>query len=474
MGATYKLKHKKADGTIEEVAVPISTVDGLQTALDGKQPSGSYVTTNTAQTISGAKTLNNTLKIQSGNPAGAFVLGGNVSSTGLTANTRKLGRMGVPAYPSNGSTVTSTVAGISFDAQANANYADFGGHPRNTSSIAPDVIRFVVANNHDNNVAGNRTLAFQIAKQIVADSVDGATSFAGAKFFVPVEATGTITASAFKGNNVFVEDATNYGDVQCNITPNGFGIDDNENGGYCYVNVVDGIDIYHNDKGINLANGEITAIAYDADQSLKLTANSIVKRNSSDIYEIAFPDQSGTLATIENILTGDHTLNGDVDFDGTLTYRQEEVAVVSDIPTYSNATVSSDGLMSAADKAKLDQIGTGGAVPISSTTTSININASTVGAYFNLFGTVDGADELTIGSETIALDSNLVYFVSVEGMLYGIVSGSYIWRVTVRVGDDSGATSYYNYQITSTSGLNIVDTGQPSGAYCRYTGILCG
>ena len=119
-------------------------------------------------------------------------------------------------------------------------------------------------------------------------------------------------------------------------------------------------------------------------------------------------------------------------------------------------------------------VGTSIPKKISSTTTSININSSTVGAYFNLFGTVDGADELTIGSETIALDSNLVYFVSVEGMLYGIVSGSYFWRVTVRVSDDSGATSYYNYQITSTSGLNIADTGQPSGAYCRYTGILCG
>lgn len=117
-------------------------------------------------------------------------------------------------------------------------------------------------------------------------------------------------------------------------------------------------------------------------------------------------------------------------------------------------------------------VGTSIPKKISSTTTTININSSTVGAYFNLFGTVDGADEITIGSETIALDSNLVYFVSVEGMLYGIVSGSYIWRVTVRIGDDSGATNYYNYQITSTSGLNIADTGQPSGAYCRYTGIL--
>lgn len=44
--ATYKIKKKIADnGTTEEILLPISSIDGLQTALDGKQASGSYATT---------------------------------------------------------------------------------------------------------------------------------------------------------------------------------------------------------------------------------------------------------------------------------------------------------------------------------------------------------------------------------------------------------------------------------------------
>ena len=44
--ATYKIKKKTAtNGTTEEILLPISSIDGLQTALDGKQASGSYATT---------------------------------------------------------------------------------------------------------------------------------------------------------------------------------------------------------------------------------------------------------------------------------------------------------------------------------------------------------------------------------------------------------------------------------------------
>lgn len=44
--ATYKIKRKTAtNGSTEEILLPISSIDGLQTALDGKQASGSYATT---------------------------------------------------------------------------------------------------------------------------------------------------------------------------------------------------------------------------------------------------------------------------------------------------------------------------------------------------------------------------------------------------------------------------------------------
>jgi hypothetical protein len=138
-------------------------------------------------------TTNGIVKIQNGAASGAFVLGADVNATTLTAGQRKLGRMGVPSYDSNG---TKTVAGISFDSQPAANYADFGGHPNNAASIAPDVIRFIVANSHDNAANGARTLALQISKQDgLVDTAGGGTSVAAAKFFIPVQATSSITSN---------------------------------------------------------------------------------------------------------------------------------------------------------------------------------------------------------------------------------------------------------------------------------------
>lgn len=178
-----------------------------------------YATLSTAQTISGAKTFTDRLKIQNGDASGSFVLGADVNAKTLTANVRKLGRMGVPSYDST----TKTMAGISFDSQANANYADFGGHPNNASSIAPDVIRFVVANAHDNTINGARTLALQISKQNgLVDTSGGGTSVAAAKFFIPVQvasnlsATGTITSTGgfvgdLTGNASSASDASKLG-----------------------------------------------------------------------------------------------------------------------------------------------------------------------------------------------------------------------------------------------------------------------
>ena len=174
--------------------------DTAYVGTDGHLYSNSSQVVNlaTAQTITGDKTTTGVFKIQNGSASGSFVLGADVNAKTLTANQRKLGRMGVPSYDST----TKTVAGISFDSQPNTNYADFGGHPNNASSIAPDVIRFIVADTHDNAVAGKRTMALQISNQDgLTDSAGGASSVKGAKFFVPVQATGTITATGgFVGN----------------------------------------------------------------------------------------------------------------------------------------------------------------------------------------------------------------------------------------------------------------------------------
>lgn len=156
-----------------------------------------------AQTITGDKTTTGLFKIQNGAASGAFVLGADVNAKTLTANQRKLGRMGVPSYDST----TKTMAGISFDSQQYANYADFGGHPNNAASIAPDVIRFTVANSHTNAINGARSLALQISKQAgLSDTSGGGTSVVGAKFFVPVIVDGSLSATSLTENGTALSD----------------------------------------------------------------------------------------------------------------------------------------------------------------------------------------------------------------------------------------------------------------------------
>ena len=162
-----------------------SSTDNAIVRFDG---TGGKTIQNSGVTIDDSNNLTTKgmIKIQNGSASGSFVLGADVNASTLTANQRKLGRMGVPSYDST----TKTIAGISFDSQANVNLADFGGHPNNTSSIAPDVIRFTVANEHNNSLSGTRKLALQIANQDgLVDSAGGGTSVKGAKFFIPVQTT---------------------------------------------------------------------------------------------------------------------------------------------------------------------------------------------------------------------------------------------------------------------------------------------
>lgn len=161
--------------------------------VTGKPTMTDYVTVAGTQTVTGAKTFTNVFYLQNGSASGAFVLGADVNAKTLTANTRKLGRVGIPSYDST----TKTVSCISFDAQTNASYADFGGHPNNASSIAPDVIRFVVADSHTNAIDCKRSLVLQLSKQAgLVDTSGGGTSVAAAKFFIPVQSTGSITSDS--------------------------------------------------------------------------------------------------------------------------------------------------------------------------------------------------------------------------------------------------------------------------------------
>ena len=181
------LQVRNSAGTIVAYDIDAKTLKGKS----------NYVDIDTTQTITGDKITTGVFKIQNGSPSGALVLGADCQYKTLQANFRKLGRVAVPSYDSAG---TKTMAGISFDSQATTNYADFGGHPLNSSSLAPDVIRFVVSSTHNNSdlTSNNKSLVLQIAKQSnLTDSVSGSVpkSFAGAEFFVPVKVDGILSAT---------------------------------------------------------------------------------------------------------------------------------------------------------------------------------------------------------------------------------------------------------------------------------------
>lgn len=123
----------------------------------------------------------------------------------------------------------------------------------------------------------------------------------------------------------------------------------------------------------------------------------------------------------------------------------------------------------------LEGIG-GGPRKISSTGSSINIQSTTVGAYLNLFGVTYEAGELSIGDNTLVLDSGYTYFYTIQGMLYqklvGTSTTTYAWHLMVTLKREGGSTVYSDYTITTTSGFNISDDGQIIGGASHYSGIL--
>ena len=187
--------------------VPYITVDaqGHVTGISAHNvtvPSDSgFVHKAGAETITGDKTFQSALYVQNGSAAGGMSIGADVNAKTLTANTRKLGRIGSPAYGAN-SYSGLQIAAISFDNQATTNFADFGGHPKNTSSSSPDVVRFVVANTHNTLDASEKTAAMTIVGHTGStDTAGGDIGDVGINMFVAAN-TSNLTPIATNTYNI--------------------------------------------------------------------------------------------------------------------------------------------------------------------------------------------------------------------------------------------------------------------------------
>ena len=118
--------------------------------------------------------------------------------------------------------------------------------------------------------------------------------------------------------------------------------------------------------------------------------------------------------------------------------------------------------------------GGSGAKRLTSYSNSLTINSTTLGAYFNVFCSVDAGTELSVGDTIMQLDSERSYCVTVEGKLTSKTSSSCCWYhlITVRdMGVTGSPTTYANYTNT-TSGIDIFHDGQFGSSVCLYSGIL--
>ncbi len=125
-----------------------------------------YVTTNTAQDVTETKTFTTQQKLQSGQGDGCLVIGADVASNTVTANTRKLGRM---VFHTNEST-SLNCAFVSTDTQDAVqsgvikNCVEFGGRPADTSLTSPDIMNFTVAKSHNATAVADKTIALSLTK----------------------------------------------------------------------------------------------------------------------------------------------------------------------------------------------------------------------------------------------------------------------------------------------------------------------
>lgn len=128
---------------------------------------GSYVTTDTDQDVTGAKTFKNVVKIQNGQGTGSLWIGGNVNANTLSNNQRHLARIVVPSY--SDITVGATLLGFDTSGDSDLHVANkgtdcvaFGGMKKITNATSPLCIAFCVATERGATAAAKKVYPLEL------------------------------------------------------------------------------------------------------------------------------------------------------------------------------------------------------------------------------------------------------------------------------------------------------------------------
>ena len=179
--ATYKIKKKTADnGSTEEILLPISSIDGLQTALEDKAksshkhtitPSGSVSSTFTGKsmTSTGTFTPSGSISKITHKPSGSVTITATESTTGNYTPAGSVSKPNVTVTPSKSSFLT----GSSLKA-----------------SLASDILTLSIDTTSSNAMTG-ATAALDSTPTFSGTKVAISGSFSGNEFSVTPSFTGT-------------------------------------------------------------------------------------------------------------------------------------------------------------------------------------------------------------------------------------------------------------------------------------------
>lgn len=525
MGATYKLKRKTGANTTEEVLFPIASVDGLQTALNGKLGTSAKAADSAKLNGQAASHYLNytnltnkptipTATSQLTNDSGFLTTEtykGTVTSVkvGTTSYTPSSGVVSLPAYPTV-PTQTSQLTNNS-DFATNASVDTKIANLVNSAPEALDTLGELATALQTHEDAYDALLTTVGGK---VDKVSGkglstndyttaeknklAGIASGAEVNVQSDWSVTdSTSDAFIKNKPSVVNVNQYYTTTNNNYPllfkalagntstaNQLGATRFAN--TIYVNPSTGT-VYANDfvvGGKSIVGGRvITELGNQGHADAQTTIIQLLTPSTvpagkyfytyyndcgfDAVFVICNKDANGAIRGTQ--LTSDGQFrkfwtdeNGEAD---NQCLRDLGVELANDLGDSTDMAMTQWGVTEA-----LKQVCPKRLTP--STTHSLTINSTTVGAYFNVFGCVEEADELTIGSNSISLDSGTSYFVTIEGNLFNRANNTNYWNVMATVKQHRGTVAYYSYYITSSSGFNIADTGQVATGAVAYSGIL--
>lgn len=144
----------------------ITLQSDLQSALDDKANNNEVVHLANNETISGAKTFAQPIKIQNGAGTGSLIVGGDVNAGTVTNGTRKLARVAVPTQ--NNKDLTAILLGFDSNGDDALNVKNntydsisFGGQTKITNATSPMSLGFCVTKTRNSTSASDKVYVLE-------------------------------------------------------------------------------------------------------------------------------------------------------------------------------------------------------------------------------------------------------------------------------------------------------------------------